>query len=41
MDAIVLDRGGSIKKNRLDILVSSKKEAYKLGRQQVEVEVIN
>ena len=40
MDAIVLDRGGSIKKNRLDILVSSKKEAYKLGRQDVKVEIV-
>ena len=40
IDAIVLDRGGNIKKNRLDILVSSKKEAYKLGRQKVKVEVV-
>lgn len=40
IDAIVLDRGGNIKKNRLDILVGSKKEAYNLGRQKVKVEVI-
>lgn len=40
MDAIVLDRGKDIQGKRLDILVSSKDEAYRLGRQQVKVEVI-
>ena len=29
--AIVLDRGGAIKGNKIDLLVSSTKEAYKLG----------
>lgn len=41
MDAIVLDRGGDIQAGRLDILVTSRDEAYRLGRQQVKVEVIN
>jgi 3D (Asp-Asp-Asp) domain-containing protein len=42
IDAIVLDRGGAIQgKPILDLLVSSREEAYRLGRQQVKVEVIN
>lgn len=41
MDAIVLDRGGDIQGKRLDILVSNRDEAYRMGRQQVKVEVIN
>lgn len=40
LNAIVLDRGGDIVGKRLDILVSSKEEAYRLGRQQVKVEMI-
>lgn len=41
-NAIVLDRGGAIRgKNILDVLVSSKSEAYALGRQQVKVEVLH
>lgn len=40
IDAIVLDRGGDIGAGRLDLLVSSKKEAYELGRQQVKVEIL-
>lgn len=39
-DAIVLDRGGAIKGKILDVLVSSKEEAYRLGRQKVKVEII-
>lgn len=41
MNAIVLDRGSDIQRGRLDILVSSKEEAYRLGRQQVKVEIAN
>lgn len=41
IEAIVLDRGGDIKGKRLDILVSTKNEAYQLGRQQVKVEILN
>lgn len=42
VDAIVLDRGGAIKgKPILDLLVSSKEEAYKLGRQKVKVEILH
>ena len=37
---IVLDRGGAIKGNKLDILVASKSEAYRLGRQQVTVTIL-
>lgn len=40
MDAIVLDRGGDIGVGRLDILVESKEEAFRLGRQKVKVEII-
>lgn len=40
IDAIALDRGGAIKGKLLDLLVSSKEEAYRLGRQQVKVEII-
>ncbi|WP_060210523.1 3D domain-containing protein [Sporosarcina koreensis] len=36
-DGIVLDRGGDIGEGRLDILVKSRDEAYRLGRQTVEV----
>lgn len=39
-DGIVLDRGGAIGINRLDILVASRAEAITLGRQAVEIEVI-
>lgn len=38
--AIVLDRGGAIKGNRIDLLVSSKSEAYTFGRQEVKVTII-
>lgn len=38
--AVVLDRGGAITKGKLDVLVSSKQEAYRLGRQQVKVEIV-
>lgn len=40
--AIVLDRGGDIQRpNRIDILVSSKEEAYNLGRQTVKISTLN
>lgn len=39
--AIVLDRGSAIQGKILDLLVSSNEEAYRLGRQQVTVEIIN
>lgn len=40
--AIVLDRGGAIQgKKILDLLVSNREEAYRLGRQQVKVEILN
>lgn len=31
--AIVLDRGGNIKNNRIDVLVSNREYAYQKGRQ--------
>ncbi len=40
-EATSQDTGGDIKGNRIDILVGSREEAYKLGRQDVTVEVIN
>lgn len=40
IDAIVLDRGGDIVSGRLDLLVSNRDEAYRLGRQQVKVEIL-
>lgn len=40
--AIVLDRGGDIKgSDRIDILVSTREEARKLGRQNVKVTILN
>ena len=36
----VLDRGGAITEGKLDILVESRAEAYRLGRQSAKVEVI-
>lgn len=39
-DGIVLDRGGDIGVGRLDVLVSSRDEAYRLGRQSVEIRMI-
>lgn len=39
-DGIVLDRGGTIKGARLDVLVSTYDEAIRLGRRQAEVEII-
>lgn len=40
-EAWAIDTGGDIKGNRIDILVGSTKEAYKLGRKNVQVEIIN
>lgn len=39
-DGIVLDRGGDIGAGRLDILVRTRDEAYRHGRQSVEVRII-
>src|SRR5699024_7291610 len=39
-EATALDVGGVIKGNRIDILVASRDEAYRLGRQTVKVEII-
>lgn len=39
--AIVLDRGGAIKGNILDVLVSSNEEAYRLGRTSATVTIVN
>lgn len=39
--AIVLDRGGAIKGNILDVLVGSKEEAYRLGRTSATVSILN
>jgi len=40
-EATAQDVGGAIKGNRIDILVASRNEAYRLGRQSAKVEVIN
>ncbi|WP_427110911.1 hypothetical protein [Lysinibacillus xylanilyticus] len=37
---IVLDRGGDIVNGRLDILVASESEAYRLGKQMVTVTIL-
>ena len=39
-NAQVLDRGGAIKGRIIDVLVASRDEAYRLGRQNVKVHVI-
>ena len=39
-EATAQDTGGDIEGNRIDVLVSSRDEAYKLGRQSVKVEII-
>ena len=39
-DGIVLDRGGNIGVGRLDVLVKTRDEAYRLGRQSVEVRMV-
>lgn len=41
IDAIVLDRGGDIVGKRADLLVNSTEEAYRLGRFNVEIEILN
>lgn len=38
--AIALDTGSAIKGNRIDLLVETKEEAYKLGKQRIEVDII-
>ena len=37
---IIVDKGGSIKGNKLDLLAKTKKEAYSNGRQDLSVKVI-
>ena len=39
-EATAQDTGGDIKGNRIDVLVSSRDEAYRLGRQSAKVEII-
>lgn len=39
-EAIALDTGGDIKGNRIDILVESRDEAYKLGRQKATLYIV-
>lgn len=39
-DAAAQDTGGDIKGNRIDVLVASRDEAYRLGRQSVKVEIL-
>ena len=39
-EATAQDVGGAIKGNRIDILVASRDEAYRLGRQTVKVEIL-
>ena len=38
--ALALDTGGVIKNHKIDVLVSTKKQAYKLGRHDVKLRVI-
>lgn len=38
--ARALDTGGDIQDHRIDILVENRDEAYRLGRQQVEIEIL-
>lgn len=38
-EATALDVGGDIRGDRIDILVKTREEAYRLGRQKVRVEV--
>src|SRR5699024_2605154 len=40
-DAVASDTGGDIKGRRIDVLVSSKEEAYRLGRTSVSVEILS
>ena len=39
--AIAGDTGGSIKGNKIDVLFSSKAEAYSWGRKKVRIKVLN
>lgn len=39
--AIVMDRGGAIKGNKLDVLTTTKNEAYRNGKHDVKVEVLS
>ena len=41
VDAIVLDRGSDVGVGRADLLVNSTEEAYRLGRFNVEIEILN
>lgn len=39
--AIAADIGGAIKKRRIDVLVASESEAFRLGRQRATVRILN
>ena len=39
--AIAGDTGGAIKGNRIDLFVSSKEQAYRFGRKQVKIRIMN
>lgn len=39
-EAIAIDTGGAIKGNKLDLLVSSEKEAYRLGVKKIQLKVV-
>lgn len=39
--AIAGDTGGAIKGNKIDLFVSSKEQAYRFGRKQVKIKVLN
>ncbi|MBS4198003.1 G5 and 3D domain-containing protein [Lederbergia citri] len=39
--AVAGDTGGAIKGNRIDIFVASKEEAYRFGRKQVKIRILN
>jgi len=39
--AVAGDTGGAIKGNRIDVFVASKEEAYRFGRKQVKIRVLN
>jgi len=39
--AVAGDTGGAIKGNRIDVFVASKEEAYRFGRRQVKIRILN
>lgn len=40
-EAVAGDTGGAIKGRRIDVLVATRDEAYRLGRMTAEIEIIN